>query len=610
MTTTTPGSDPLNLEIASLGAGYEQGRLTVRGVAGTVLARIAAAGDDHVWIHRVPDQDLLAAADALDRRRGEAGTLPLYGLPFAVKDNIDAAGLPTTAACPPFAYTPAASATVVARLIAAGALLVGKTNLDQFATGLVGVRSPYGVPRNPFDPAMIPGGSSSGSAVAVAAGLVSFALGTDTAGSGRVPAAFGNIVGLKPTRGLIPLTGVVPACKSLDCVSIFALTVADATTVLGVAAGPDPADAGSRPAPPGFHALAAVPAALTIAVPRRDQRDFFCDLLGPHLFDAACDQLSRLGATLVEIDFTPFAEAAALLYGGPWVAERTAAIAEFLERSPEALHPVTRRITEGGRAWSAIDAFRAQYRLEALKRTALAVFDQADALLVPTAGRCYTIAAVEADPLALNTTLGAYTNFTNLFDLAALALPAGFRPDRLPQGVTLIAPAWHDGVLAAIGRKFQDATALPLGATGLRATTTSIPVVPSGFPTLDIALLGAHMSGEPLNPAILALGGRLVGPRRTAPHYRLYKLGGTGPARPGLVRVTEGGTSIDMEIWRLPAAAIAPFLASLPQPLGLGPIDTEDGRKVQGCLCEAAGVTNALEISQYGGWRAYRAQNP
>lgn len=442
----------LSFDFSTLRATYRDQTMSPLAIAEEALVRIAR-GPEGVWISRVPDDALRAAAATLEERRAAEGTnrMPLFGLPFAVKDNIDVAGLPTTCACPGFAYTPARSAPVVERLREAGALLVGKTNLDQFATGLVGIRSPYGIPRNPFDPDFIPGGSSSGSAVAVAAGLVAFALGTDTAGSGRVPAAFNNIVGLKPTRGLISANGVVPACRSLDCVSIFALTAADAFAVLEAAKGFDETDGYSRPVPTEFAFPASPSARFTFGVPRGDQLDFFGDAYGPLLFAAAVERLARLGGEVIEIDYGPFLEVTKLVYRGPWLAERYGAIERATGGRFELLHPIVREILSGAEKIRAPDVFRGLDRLALLRRQTDKAWQDIDLLLLPTTGTIYRIAEIEADPIALNETLGRYTNFANLLDLSAIAIPAGFRRDGLPFGVTLLASAFRDPLLAEIG---------------------------------------------------------------------------------------------------------------------------------------------------------------
>jgi allophanate hydrolase len=458
---------PLSLDFTSLRRAYAEGAASPVAVARDIARRIAARGDDAVWISRVADDALLMAAAALEQRAAAEGiaALPLYGLPFAVKDNIDVAGLATTAACPGFACRPTRSAPVVERLVEAGALLVGKTNLDQFATGLVGVRSPYGVPRNPFDPAFIPGGSSSGSAVAVAAGLVAFALGTDTAGSGRVPASFNNIVGLKPTRGLVSTRGVLPACHSLDCVSIFALTVPDAAAVLEVIRGADPEDDQSRAPPAGFACLDATPRGFRFGVPLPAQREFFGKSDAALLFETAIARLAALGGAAVTVDLDPFLDAGSLLYQGAWLAERMTAVDAAIGGRRELLHPVTRDIIAGGEAFSAADIARDRARLAELRQETEPVWQRIDLMLLPTSGTIYRIAEIAAEPFALNARLGHYTNFTNLLDLSAIAVPNGFQSNGLPAGVTLLAPAFHDPLIAAVAAAFQAQAGLPLGAT-------------------------------------------------------------------------------------------------------------------------------------------------
>ena len=485
---------PLDLGVHALLGAYGAGTLDVRQIIEEVLKRIADAGDDKVWISRVPDAQLREQAARLDARRGDIGRLPLYGVPFAVKDNIDVAGLATTAACPGFAYRPEKSAEVVQRLVDAGAIVVGKTNLDQFATGLVGVRSPYGVPKNPFDPAFIPGGSSSGSAVAVSAGLVTFSLGTDTAGSGRVPAGFNNIVGLKPTPGLLSNEGSVPACRSLDCVSVFALCCADADAVLKVIAEP--------------QATPAIGKDFRFGVLGAKDSEFFGDAAYAALYAQAIGRLKAMGGTPVEIDYAPFLGAAELLYSGPWVAERTAAVGAFIEGAPEAdIWPVTRQIILRGRTYSAVDAFEGQYKLATFRARAAAEWKELAFLMLPTAGTIYRLADIEREPMLYNINLGHYTNFVNFFGLSALALPAGFRPDGLPFGITLIGQPHAERALLAFGARWQRATKLPLGKT-----TSHLPP-PSSDPVVaedrvSIAVVGAHMSGLPLNGQLTELGGR------------------------------------------------------------------------------------------------------
>jgi allophanate hydrolase len=593
-----------SLDIRHLSTAYADGVATPAAVMRIVLDRIAAAGDDHVWIARRPDAAIMADAEKL-AARGPAG-LPLYGLPFAVKDNIDAAGLDTTAACPAFAYRPAANAPAVQRLIDAGAILIGKTNLDQFATGLVGVRSPYGIPRNPFDAAMVPGGSSSGSAVAVAAGLVSFALGTDTAGSGRVPASFNNLVGLKPTRGLVSPRGMVPACRPFDCVSVFALTVADALSVLDAIRGFDAEEPYSRPAPPGFALRHPAPASFRFGVPRRDQRRFFGDTEAAALFDAAIARAESLGGTAEAIDYAPWLEAAGLLYG-PFVAERTAVVGDFIAAHGDAAHPVVAGIIAQGERIGGPEVLRAHIRLAELAHAIRPVWDSIDFLLLPTTGTAFSIAEVLDEPLLRNSELGTYTNFTNLLDLAALAVPGGFTSRGFPAGVTLIGPAWHDGTLAAFGAAMQAAAGTPLGATGIGQPEQPAPASLTVHPLTEIVVFGAHLAGQPLNKDLLALGAKLRGPCRTAPAYRMKALPGR-IERPGVIGVASGGVSIAGEIWALPSAAVGAFLATIGAPLGLGKVTLEDGAVSLGFICEGGpAAESAPDISRFGGWRAYLA---
>ena len=577
--------------VGELLAGYAAGTLRPDTVLREAYAAIARRGADSVWIHLVPLDDALGQLEVAAQRRRAGGVLPLFGVPFAIKDNIDVAGQPTTAGCPTFAYKPEATATVVQWLQAAGAILVGKTNLDQFATGLTGTRTPYGALSSVFDPDYIAGGSSSGSAVAVAARLVAFALGTDTAGSGRVPAAFNGIVGVKPTRGLLSTAGVVPACRSLDCVSVLAHTVEDAARVLEVARGPDPEDPYSREAvgPPP-----ALGAEFRFGAPRRAQREFFGDEAAAALYERALDRLESLGGRRVEIDLAPFRAAADLLYEGPWVAERLASIRPFFDAHPEDVHPVVRAIIGRASPLSAVDVFQGMYRLEALRRAAGAQWAGMDVLVLPTTPTIYRLRAIEGDPVRLNGNLGYYTNFVNLLDCCAVAVPAGLRPSGLPFGISLIAPAFHDEMLCALGMRWQ-------GETG-----PAPPVVSRGRP-VKLAVVGAHLSGQPLNRELTDRDGRLVRTCRTAPEYRLYALSGATP-KPGLVRVADGrGAAIEVEVWELAEAEFGGFVAAVPAPLAIGTVALEDGEAVKGFVCEAHAVQGALDISAWGGWRAYRA---
>ena len=528
-------------------------------------------------------------------------------MPVAVKDNIDVLGLPTTAACPAFAYSPTHDATSVARLRAAGAIVIGKTNLDQFATGLVGVRSPYGIPNNPMRGDLIPGGSSSGSAVAVSAGLVPLALGTDTAGSGRVPAMLNNIVGLKPSLGLISTAGVVPACRTLDCVSIFSLTVDDAMTALTAMAGPDGADPFSRDRP--LAAMNAFPGSLRLGVPRNGQLIFFGDKAAEKAYGDAVARWTALGATLVEFDLEPFYETARLLYEGPWVAERYLVIRNLLASSPDAIHPVTREITAAG---SRPRRRTPLPRCTGCRRCAAspgAPLPNIDALVLPTAPTAYSTAQVLANPIELNSRLGTYTNFVNLLDLCGLALPASIRPDDIPFGITLLAPAGHDAQLASLGRVFHADTKLAMGSRNLQQPPLApLPTGVSGD-EIAIAVVGAHLSGMALNGELKALGGRLLQAAATAPDYKLYALKGTTPPKPGMLRVKAGsGSSIQLELWALSAAAFGKFVAAIPPPLSIGTIRLADGSGVKGFLVEPAAIDGARDISAFGGWRAFMAE--
>lgn len=589
--------------IADLVAAHRSGRMRPADTVARTYARIRAHDDPAIFITCRPEAEAIAEARALEQRGGEA--LPLFGIPIAVKDNIDVAGMPTTAACPAFAYQARHDAGVVARLKRAGAIVIGKTNLDQFATGLVGVRSPYGIPRNVFDPKLIPGGSSSGSAVAVSAGLVPLAIGTDTAGSGRVPAGLANIVGLKPSLGLVLTSGVVPACRTLDCVSFFTLTVDDAFAALQATAGLDAADPYSRayalgtPGPLPPHGV--------VGVPLAGQRIFFGDRAAAQAYEDAIARLASLGVEIREVDIEPLFEAARLLYEGPWLAERYLATRALLASDPDAMLPVTREIILGGARPTAADAFAAFYRLKELQRDAARLFGDINALAVPTIPTPYTIAEVLADPIQLNSRLGTYTNFVNLLDLCGIAVPAALEENR-PFGITLLAPAGHDAALASIARVFHADTGLPLGAT--REPQPALPALAASTVEgeIAIAVVGAHLSGMPLNGELRALGGRFLQQTRTAPDYRLFALAGTVPPKPGMLRAGSGaGVRIEVEVWALRAEAFGRFVGSVPPPLSIGTVVLADGRGVKGFLVENAAVAGARDISEFGGWRSYTA---
>ena len=598
--------DTLRLDLTSLRAAYDAGE-TPASILGRVYDRLEATALNPVWISLVPREAALARAREI--AGSDRAARPLYGVPFAVKDNFDVAGLETTAACPAYGYVAEATATVVRSLERAGALLVGKTNMDQFATGLVGTRSPYGACSSVFDERFISGGSSSGSAVAVAAGMVSFSLGTDTAGSGRVPAAFNNLIGLKPTRGVLSASGVVPACRSLDCVSLFSLTSADAWQVFQAARGFDAADPFSRPSASEDAPAPWLNGPFRFGVPRHDQWEFFGDDEAARRYEATVRDLESLGGQAVAFDFRPFRETAELLYAGPWVAERLAAIRPFFEAHAEDMHPVVRGIIAGGAKYSAADGFEAQYRLEDLRRKATIVWQEVDLLLLPTAGTTYTRADVEADPVRLNTNLGFYTNFVNLLDLAAVALPAGFRPNGLPFGVTLLGPAQTERALLTIADRLHRHGGQTVGGlrTPLRETAPlPAPATPPGCVLL--AVVGAHLAGQPLNTQLSGRGARLVSTTKTAGGYRLYALPGTTPPKPGLVRDPGfRGPGIELEVWAMPAPAFGSFVAEIPPPLGIGSVELADGSVVNGFVCEPFALPDATEITSHGGWRAYLA---
>jgi len=580
-------------------AAYRSGAMTPDRLL-SLAAQYSA--DDSAWIARAqPEQLAMQLAqlnDRLDAVGGDIDKLPLYGVPFAIKDNIDAAGWDTTAACPEFAYSPTSDATVVAKLRAAGAILMGKTNLDQFATGLVGTRSPYGAVGNSFNADYVSGGSSSGSASVVARGLVAFALGTDTAGSGRVPAGFNNIVGLKPTKGRFSNTGLVSACRTLDCISVFALTVEDAAAVAQVAQGYDASDAYSRSNP--YTAPVSVGASIKLAIPA--SLEFFGDTQNQAVFEQAVEHFKALGAVISEVDFSAFKALADQLYSGPWVAERTVALEGMLEHQPQAINPVVRGIVENGLQYSACDAYKAEYLRAELSRRINDTLAGFDALLVPTSPTIRTRADMVLEPVRYNAQFGYYTNFTNLADLSALALPAGLRADGLPCGITLLAPAWHDSALAHLGQRWQASLELPLGATERHLPAPAAAQQAPG--TVRVAVVGAHLSGMPLNFQLTTRNAVLVEQTLTASTYRLYALPGTVPPKPGLARA-DGGRSIIVELWDMPIARFGEFVAEIPAPLGIGTLMLADGRSVKGFICEPWALADALDVTEFGGWRAY-----
>lgn len=593
-------------DMPSLLQRYASGELSPTQMVETIHAEIQN-DPDHIWIATLSLESLQGYARQVEAQG--IASLPLYGIPFAIKDNIDLADIPTTAACPAFAYKPTCSATVVQRLIDAGAIPIGKTNLDQFATGLNGTRSPYGACRNAFNPEYISGGSSSGSAVAVAKGQVCFSLGTDTAGSGRVPAAFNNLIGYKPTKGWLSAQGMVPACRSLDTVSIFAFTAADAARILAITAAYDAADSYSREIEGhGFDFGTA--SHFRFGIPRQQQLKFFDNPDNEQLFDDAITHMQALGGKAVEIDFEPFLEAARLLYEGPWVAERYAAMQSFFEQHSDEIIAPVREIIATAKQRSAADAFNGIYQLRKIKQKTEQTWANIDCLLTPTAGTIYSIHAMQQDPICLNTNLGYYTNFMNLLDYAAVAVPAGFQSDGLPFGITLVAPIHQDEPLLHLAQRLQQVYSLPLGATGIALPqNTSFPAA-SRSGQVRIAVCGAHLSGLPLNGQLTSRQGRLVTSTTTSPDYRLYALSGKPPQRPGLIRVNknEQGVAIEVEVWELPIHEFGSFVANIPAPLGIGTIILASGETVQGFLCERYAIDNAKDISHLGGWRNYLRQ--
>jgi allophanate hydrolase len=549
--------------------------------------RMESAPLNPVWISLVSRARALARAHEVETN----AHMPLVGMTFAVKDNIDVSGMPTTAGCPAYAYTPASSATVVRRLEDAGAILIGKTNMDQFATGLVGTRSPFGACSSVFDERYISGGSSSGSAVAVAKGLVTFSLGTDTAGSGRVPAAFNNLIGLKPTRGLLSSAGAVPACRTLDCVSILASTCDVAHMIWRAAKGFDSGDPFSRTPRPGEDAAPWLNAPFRFGVPPPEQLEFFGDEEARTLYEKAVCNVKNLGAEKIEVDFSIFRAAADLLYEGPWVAERLAAIQSFIRGHSDEMNPVVRGIISGGKRYTAVDVYEAEYRLMDLRRAAAKQWARMDVLVLPTTGTIYTHDQVASDPVKMNTNLGYYTNFVNLMDLAAVAAPAGFRSNGLPFGISFIGPAFSDEALLALAHRY-------LGAKS--------PLLDKAPGCVELAVVGAHLTGQPLNSQLTQRGARLKKSCRTASGYRLYALAGSKPPKPGLARDDQfQGAGIEVEVWTIPEDQFGSFVAEIPEPLGVSNVTLDSGELVKCFICQPYALASATEITRFGGWRNY-----
>ncbi|WP_085747236.1 allophanate hydrolase [Pseudomonas sp. R45(2017)] len=585
----------MNLQLDALRQAYRNGDTTPRQLLLALRDKAAALNPDyHLFIHLLSAEELEPYLAALDGR--DLDSLPLYGVPFAIKDNIDLAGIPTTAACPAFAYVPERSATIVEQLLALGAIPLGKTNLDQFATGLNGSRSPYGACPNSVLPEYPSGGSSAGSSLAVALGVASFALGTDTAGSGRVPAALNNLVGLKASKGLISTAGVLPACRTLDCVTTFTATAREASQLLALTARLDPRDEYSRSNPSWNDGSAfGAPRPFRFGVPRAQDLEFFGCEEGPQLFGDAIDRLKALGGEAVELDLSPFLEAARLLYEGPWVAERYSVAGELMEENPASVLPVIRAVLAKAPAVSGVQTFRAQYRLQALKAVCDKALEELDCVLTPTIGRPVTLEELDAEPVLRNSELGYYTNFMNLLDYAAVAVPSGFMANGLPWGVTLFGRVFTDqyllGVADALQR--QQDPALPT------------PNNPARHDRARLVVCGAHLDGLALNWQLRQRGARLIETTYSSKDYKLYALAGGPPLRPGMLRVAEGGVAIEVEVWELPSRELGSFLTGIPAPLGLGKVQLADGRWESGFICEPYGLEGAIDISHLGGWRAY-----
>ncbi len=608
----------LNMTLGGLQQHYQHNDFSPAELVDHLRQQSLAESENPVWIHLLDEAEIKPYLDFLADK--DPADLPLYGIPFAIKDNIDLAGVATTAACPDFSYEPTESAHVVARLLAAGALPMGKTNLDQFATGLVGVRSPepWGPCQNALNPDYISGGSSSGSGVAVAKGWVCFSLGTDTAGSGRIPAAMNNIVGLKPSCGVLSTRGVVPACRSLDCVSIFALTCEDANRIFDCVAQYDPLDDYSRPNPfaNGPRYFSNTVTNITLGIPSAELLAFFGNQEAQRLFQDTVEKLKSIaGLQLVEIDFTPFKEAAKLLYEGAWVAERYLATSPLIKDSPESMLPVIQTIIGGGDKPSALDTFSGQYKLRHYRQLATQQLAKVDAIVTPTAGSTFTIDEVLANPIEHNSQLGYYTNFMNLLDCSAVAIPTGFYPCGVGFGITLFHEAFADKKLLSIAACLQRHIELPLGA--LSSSSAQLKAAPttsgSRYPQdcVDVVVCGAHLDGLPLNWQLKERGGKFIEAGLSSPNYELYALAGGPPFRPGMVRVEEGGSNIEVEVWRLPLKEFGSFVAEIPAPLGIGKVELEDGRWLCGFMCEGSAIKQAENITHLGGWRSYMKQkNP
>lgn len=593
-----------SLSINEIHERYKNGSLTIETLLSDIRKQIEAYQDYNIWIHVLNDEELAPYLSKLSDKGVD--DLPLYGIPFAIKDNIDLAHVPTTAACAEYSYIPEQSAFTVQLLIDVGAIPIGKTNLDQFATGLVGTRSPYGLVKNAFNPDYISGGSSSGSAVAVSLGQVSFSLGTDTAGSGRIPAAFNNLIGLKPTKGRVSTSGVVPACRSLDCVSLFALNPDDTATVFEIMDKYDSKDSYARDIKPNI--VNETNESLKIGLPKTEQLQFFGNKDYEDLFNIFVNNISIEKYEIVRIDFSPFIEAAKLLYQGPWIAERYAAIEDIVENNPDKLFPVTREIISPAKSINAVDVFKSFYQLQEYKQQADKILKEVDFILTPTAGTHYRIDEVNNDPIQTNSNLGYYTNFMNLLDYSALAIPVSFNQDGLPFGVTLFAEAFNDEFLLKQVSTLLDNKMDNMGATGFSWEAKEVQTIESFEQTMiDVAVCGAHLSGMPLNHQLTERDATLIKACKTAESYRLYALAGGPPYRPGLIKAKENGAAIDVEVWRMPISKFGSFMLGIPHPLGIGKAVLDDGTEVNSFICEAFAISDAEDITNFGSWRSYIA---
>lgn len=594
----------IDTSIDGLHRAYESGNLTPEALMAYIRQRARQFEDHNIWIHLLTESEIQLWLVGLKDK--DPATSPLWGIPFAIKDNIDLAGIPTTAACKEFAFTPEKSAFAVQRMIDAGAIPVGKTNLDQFATGLNGTRSPWGPCANSFDPSFVSGGSSAGSAVSVALGMATFSLGTDTAGSGRVPAGFNNLVGLKPSIGLLSASGMLPACRSLDCMSIFTYNTDDANTILACAEGFDEEDGYSRnnPFSNQTRQYGDRQGPLTIGVIPESQLAFFGDKDYEDAYTKTLSLLADDGFLFQEIDYQPFAEVAQLLYEGPWVSERYIATSPLIQEKPEAFFPVVRDIISAGGEPRATDLFKAMYRLQALKQRCERQIAALDAVLTPTAGRHFTIDEMLEEPVLHNTQLGYYTNFVNLLDFAAIAVPAQLTASGRPFGVTFFSGCFSDRALLSIAKRVQTVLPLSMGATGLTQPEFGARET-VGTDTVDVLVCGAHLKGLPLNWQLTERGATLHESTTTAPVYRLYALAGGPPFRPGMILDEQSGGPIDVEVWSMPISEFGSFVAAIPEPLGIGKVQLADGRRVSGFICEPWGIEGAEEITQLGGWRPY-----